>query len=205
MEWIDPVFFGAFFVGIEVAFVAFEALAESQGRPIAGFVNGAFVKLRIAEAFGEDGTVSVFLLEVAGKFAQSESHAARGKVGFSPRFQDNKSPELSDEGQAASPCERIPVDPFIAVFESGSRSRPTKHGAKHRVALIRIGLVNPLPDGVSSGSPGLEVVLVIEGGTQLIDLEFCRGVPDFKALADGIESRANVSAFHDPPNLTVFG
>ncbi|MEX1049850.1 MAG: hypothetical protein WED15_09995, partial [Akkermansiaceae bacterium] len=44
--------------------------------------------------------------------------------------------------------------------------------------------VNSLPDGVSSGSAGFEVVLVIGRGTQLLNLEFFGGVPDFKGLGD---------------------
>jgi hypothetical protein len=79
LERIDPVVFRGFFVDVKFAFVAFEAFAKSEGRPVAGFVNGAFVQLRIAETFGKDGTVSVFFLEMLGKFAQGEGW--RGWVG----------------------------------------------------------------------------------------------------------------------------
>jgi hypothetical protein len=48
-------------------------------------------------------------------------------------------------------------------------------------------LVNSLPNGVSSRSTGLEVVLVTEGGAKLIDLELLGGVPDFKGLGERIE------------------
>jgi hypothetical protein len=204
-ERIDPVFFRAFLIDIEFDFMAFEAFAEAQRRPVAGFVDGTFVKLRIAEALGEEGTVSVFFLEVIGEFAQAEPHAAGGEVGFAPGFQDEKSSELGDEWQAASSGERIPVDPFIAILEPQSRSRPAQHGAKHRVAVIRTGLVNPLPDGVSSGSSGFEVVLVVEGGAQLADLEFCGGLPDFEALTDGIERRADMNGVDHPLNLAILG
>jgi len=203
LEWIDPIFFGGLFVGVKFAFVAFEAFAKSEGRPIAGFVNGAFVQLRIAETFGKNGAVSVFLLEVFGKFAQRKAHAAGGEVGLAAGFQDEKSPQLGDKGQAGSSGERIPVDPIIAVFESQSRPRPAKDGTKHGEVILGIGLVNALPDGVSGGSSGLEVVFVIEGGAELSDLKFGGGLPDFEVLADGIERRADVSAYHDSPNLAV--
>jgi len=65
-------------------------------------------------------------------------------------------------------------------------------------------LVNSLPNGVSSRSTGLEVVLVIEGGAKLIDLEFLGGVPDFKGLGERIERRANVSGYHDAVDLAIF-
>jgi hypothetical protein len=48
-------------------------------------------------------------------------------------------------------------------------------------------------------------VLVVEGGAELINPEFCGGLPDFKALAAGIERRADVGAAHDPPNLAILG
>jgi hypothetical protein len=68
-----------------------------------------------------------------------------------------------------------------------------------------MGLVNTLPDGVSRRPPGLEVVLVIEGGAELIDLEIGGGVPNFKGLADAIQWRTNVSSDHDPHNLRILG
>lgn len=109
MERIDPVFFGAVFIDIKFTFMASVSFAKSQRDPVARFIDRAFVELRVAEAFGKEGAVSVFLLEVAGECAQGEAHAAGGEVGFAPGFEDEKSPELGDEGQAAASGERIPV------------------------------------------------------------------------------------------------
>lgn len=75
----------------------------------------------------------------------------------------------------------------VAVPEPQGRSRLAKHSAKDRVVFVWMGLVNVLPDGVSSRPPGLEVVLVTEGGPELIELEIGDGVPDIKCLADSIQ------------------
>ena len=154
MKGINPVFFGGFLVGVEFALMACEAFAKSQCGPVAGFVYGAFVKLRIAETLGEKGAVSVFFLEMSGEFAQGEAHATGGEVGLPPGFHDEEPPQLGDEGKSASPGERIPAYPFVAVLEAQGRPRPAKHGTKHRITLVRTGLVNPLPDGVAGGSAG---------------------------------------------------
>jgi len=50
----------------------FESFANIQRDPVSGLIDGAFVTLRIAEAFGKDGTVSVFSLEVIRKPTQGE-------------------------------------------------------------------------------------------------------------------------------------
>lgn len=127
MKWINPVFFRGFLVGVEFALMACEAFAKSQCHPVAGFVNGTFVKLRIAETLGEKGAVSVFFLEMSGKFAQGEAHTTGGEVGFAPGFHDEEPPQLGDEGKSASPGERIPAYPFVAVFEAQGRPRrPTR-------------------------------------------------------------------------------
>ncbi len=76
-------------------------------------------------------------------------------------------------------------------------------GAEDRKFLVETGLVDPLPDGVPGGRADLEMVLVIEGGAQLVDLEFRGGLPDFQALGAGIHRRADVGAVHDPANLAV--
>jgi hypothetical protein len=91
------------------------------------------------------------------------------------------------------------------VFESQSRARPRKDGAKHGEVTLGIGLVNALPDGVSGGPSGCEVVLVIEGRAELIDLKFSSVLPYFKILADRIEKGVNVISYHNSPNLRVLG
>jgi hypothetical protein len=80
------------------------------------------VTLWIAEAFGEEGAGSVFFFEVLGKLAQGEAEAAGRELGFASGFEDEKSPKLSDQREAASSGERIPVDPIIAVLEPQCRS-----------------------------------------------------------------------------------
>jgi len=205
VQGIDPVFFGAFFIDVKFTFMASVSFAKSQRNPVAGFINGAFVNLRIAEAFGEEGAVSVFLLEVAGECAQGEAHAAGGEVGFAAGFEDEKSPELGDEGQATASGKRVPVDPVIAVLEPKSGARPTEDGAKNGVAFIAIGLVDTLPDGVSSGATRLEGVLGVEDGAKLIALELGGGWPDFKAPGDRITRGADMSRLHDKANLPVLG
>jgi hypothetical protein len=44
-----------------------------------------------------------------------------------------------------------------------------------------------LPDGVSSRSPSLKIVLIVEEGAELIDFEFGGSLPDLQALAEGIQ------------------
>lgn len=130
-ERIDPEYLGGVLVGVEFALVAFEAFAESEGGPVAGLVSGAFVERGIAEAFGADGAVSVFILEVSGKFAQGEAQAAGGKVGFAPGIDHKETAQLGDQGQAARPGERVPVDPFVAVLEAQGLPGPVERGTKH--------------------------------------------------------------------------
>jgi len=62
-----------------------------------------------------------------------------------------------------------------------------------------------LPNGVSSGPTGFEVVFGIEGGAKLVDFKFGGGLPDFEGLDDLIAGRADVGRIHDPDNLPVLG
>lgn len=205
LKRVNPILFGAFFIGIKIALMTSISFAKSERNPVAGFVDGAFVMLGIAEAFGEDGTVSVFVFEVIGKLAQGEPQAASGEVGLPPGFEHHESSELGDQGKAASSGERIPSDPFIAVLEPECCSRPAQNSAQYGVVFIGIGLVNPLPNGVSSGPPSFEVVLGIEGSAELVNFKFGVGLPDFEALADLIARRADIGGFHDTPNLALLG
>lgn len=102
---------------------------------------------------------------------------------------------------------------LVSGSQSIQSSRSLSRGAgpdQHRTAQSTgypssaMVLVNSLPNGVSSRSTGLEVVLVIEGGAKLIDLELLGGVPDFKGLGERIERRANVSGYHDAVDLAIF-
>lgn len=96
-------------------------------------------------------------------------------------------------------------DPVIAVLESESSAGSAENGAKNGVAFIDIGFVDSLPNGVSGGASGLEGVFEIEGGAQLVDLEFGGGSPDFKAPGDRITRGTNMRRVHDPPNLDISG
>jgi len=191
VQGVNPVFFGAFGVLVEVAFVAPVSFAEAQGSPVAGFVDGAFVVLWVAEAFGKQRAVSIFLLEVLGEVAQGEAHAAGGEVGLALGVEDEEAAKLGHQGETVGAGERIPVDPFVAVFEPESGSRPAKHGAKDGKVLVGAGAVDALPDGVASGASDLEVMLAVEGLTELIDLKRCGGRSDFEGLSDRVGGRAN--------------
>lgn len=191
IKGVNPVFFGALGVLVKVAFVAAESFAEAQGSPVAGFVDGAFVVLGIAETFRKKGAVSVFLLAVLWEVAQGEAHAAGGEVELALRIEDEEAAQLGDQRKTAGAGERIPIDPFVAVFDPESGSRPAEHGAKDGIVLIGAGSVDALPDGVSSGASGLEVVLTVEGLTELVDLKRRGGGSDFEGLSDRIGGRTD--------------
>lgn len=88
--------------------------------------------LWVAEAFGNQRAVSIFLLEVLGEVTQSEAHAAGGEVGLASGVEDEEAAKLGDQGQTVGAGERIPVDPFVAVFEPQSSSGPAKARRKER-------------------------------------------------------------------------
>ena len=76
----------------------FEAFAEIQRDPVSGLIDGAFVTLRIAEAFGKDGTVSVFLLEVIRKPTQGEPQTQRPRDRYQWRLRvGHLAPRVTDE------------------------------------------------------------------------------------------------------------
>ena len=76
----------------------FESFAEIQRDPVSGLIDGAFVTLRIAEAFGKDGTVSVFLLEVIRKPTQGEPQTQRPRDRYQWRLRvGHLAPRVTDE------------------------------------------------------------------------------------------------------------
>ena len=76
----------------------FESFANIQRDPVSGLIDGAFVTLRIAEAFGKDGTVSVFSLEVIRKPTQGEPQAQRPRHRYQWRLRvGHLAPRVTDE------------------------------------------------------------------------------------------------------------
>jgi len=70
----------------------------------------------------------------------------------------------------------IPADPGVAVFEALGGTRPTEYGDQFFASVFQVMLVNALPEDMSGGSAGLEVVLGVQNRPQLADFQwFGRG------------------------------
>ena len=158
--------------------------------------------VRIAEAFGQERAETVKSLPLLGQAAHGQTHAAGGHVGLAAFVQDEEAAELDDEGKAVGPRQGIPVNPFVPILEPEGGTRPAQHRTQTRQAFLGGGLVNALPEDVSGWASGFEVVLRVEGITQLRNLKFRRGGPDFKALRGLIQCRAKVQRVHGPANMT---
>ena len=65
------------------------------------------------------------------------------------------------------------------------------------------GLANGLREDVPGRASGIEVVLLVEGITQLRNFEFCRGRPNIKALGGLIQRRARVQWIQNQANMTI--
>ena len=73
-------------------------LLKSSGSQFLAIIDGTFVTLRIAEAFGKDGTVSVFSLEVIRKPTQGEPQTQRPRDRYQWRLRvGHLAPRVTDE------------------------------------------------------------------------------------------------------------
>jgi hypothetical protein len=177
--------FGHFVLVVEVATVTTESFREAESGPVGGFINGAFVGLRIAETLGEQGGVSMVGLPALGQGFQGESEAAGGEVGPSGLLHNEETPHLHDEREAISPGNGVPADPLVAVLEAGSGTRPAEGGHELVAAAFGVTFIDSLPEGVAGGPACPQAMLGVEKIAQGLDFRLGASIPDheFTALA----------------------
>ena len=118
----------------------------------------------------------MFRLPCVGEFAQGKAEALAGEIGAAVPLQDDEAAQLHDEFEAVGAGYRVPSDPGVAVLEAFGGTAPTEHGDKPESAVISILLVSSLPEDVTSGATGFQIVFVVEGRAKLADFQrFGRG------------------------------
>ena len=183
LQGADPELLGTFEVLIEVGAVAAEAFGQAERCPVGDFVEGALMDGRVVKTFGQQGTKVVNTLPLGGQFAQGEAEALAGEVGAAVRVDDDKATQLDDEFEAVGTGHCIPTDPFVAVLETLGGTGPAEDGDEPLDTAFRIVFPSSLPQNVPGGTSGLEVMLLVEGGTQLADFEWFGGRADGQIVA----------------------
>ena len=171
----DPEVFGFSGVLIEVAAVSLEAFGEAERGPVGGFVEGAGVFIGIVKALGQKGREAVLGFELAAEGAQGEGEALAGEVGAAGVLDDVETPQLNDEFEAVGAGDGVPADVIVALLEALGGSAPAEDGDEFGAVCLGVGAVDSLPEDVSGGMPGLEVMTLVEGLTEVIDLGFFGG------------------------------
>jgi hypothetical protein len=164
--------FGFSGVLIEVTAVTFEALGETESLPVGGFVEGAGVFFGIVKTLSQKGLEAVSGFEFAAEGAQGESEALAGEVGAADAVDDVEAPELNDELESVGACDGVPSDMVVALFEAFGGSAPAKRRHEFGTVRLIVGAVDPLPEDVSGGTSGFEVVTFIESLAEVGDLGF---------------------------------
>ena len=101
-----------------------------------------------------------------------------GEIRAAVRVDDGEATQLDDEFETVGTGDRIPANPFVAVLEMLGRTRRAEHGDELHDAAFRIVFPSPLPQNVPGGTPGFEVMLLVEDGAQLAGFEWFGGRAD---------------------------
>lgn len=198
-----PELFGFSEVLIEVAAVAFEAFGEAQWEPVGGFVEGAGVFFGIVKAFCEKGLEAVAGFEFAAEGAQGKGETLAGEVGFAGAVDDVKAAELDDEFEAVGAGEGVPADVVVAFLEAFGGSAPAEDSDKFGTVGLGVGAVDSLPEDMSGGASGLEIMALVEGLAEVVDLGFLGGCAQDEVVDN--ESRFGHQCFHGRLNLPKRG
>jgi len=175
----DPEVLGFSRVLIEVAAVSLEAFGEAKRGPVGGFVEGAGMFLGIVETFSQKRLETVPGLEFAAEGSQGKSEALAGEVGAAGLLDDIETPQLHDEFEAVGAGDGIPTDVIVAFLEALGGSAPTEDGNEFGAVRIGIGAIDSLPEDMSGGTSGQEVMALVEGLAEVVDLSiFCGGAQD---------------------------
>jgi hypothetical protein len=92
-QFFEPELFGAVVGNVIVGVILRVAFGQSGLHPVGGLVNGAGVTLRVAEAFGQQGPITVVAFPLAGEFPQPCPRALTGRIGAARRLQDQETPQ----------------------------------------------------------------------------------------------------------------
>jgi len=200
LQGTDPKLFGALEVLIEVGAVTLEAFGEAQRGPVGDFVEGALVDGWIMEAFGEKRTVTVLLFPLVLKSAQGQTETLAGEVGTAGPLWNKKAAELDNELEAVGAGHGIPANPGVAVLEALGSPCPRQHGHQFVAPVLKVLLVNALPEQMSGGTPGLEVVLFVENRSELADFERLGGGAN---VENGIHLNPSGEAYRGGHDMTT--
>ena len=160
---------------IEVAAMSLEAFGEAEWVPVGGFVEGAGVFCGVVKAFGEKGLEAVPSLKLAAEGAQGKGEALAGKVGAAGAVNDIEAPQLDDEFEAVGAGDGVPSDVVVAFFETFGSSAPAEHGDEFGAIRLGVCAVDSLPEDMSGGAAGHQVVALVECLAEVVDLGFFGG------------------------------
>jgi hypothetical protein len=138
---------------IKISAVPGLAGAEAHRLPVARFVTGARIRLRVGETLGERRTVAEVFLPLRGQRAQGRAHRLRGEVGRTAFFaQDEEPAVLHDQLQPLHALVGAPTDPAVPVLKRVARRTPHQQCG----GLAAHG--DDLPQVIPDRPPGPEVV-----------------------------------------------
>ena len=169
---------------IEVAAISPVAFGEAEWQPVGGFVEGAGVLFRIVKTFRQQRREAVPGFKLAAEGAQRECQALVGEVGLAGAVDDTEAPQPNDQFEAVGAGHGVPPDVPVAFLEALGGSAPAKDGDEFGTVGRGVGAVDSLPEDVSGGASGLEVVFLVEGLAELVELGFFRGGAQDEVVAD---------------------
>ena len=136
-----------------------------------------------------------------GEFAKGEAEALAGEIGAAVPIEHDEATQLDDELEAVGTGHRVPADPGVAVLESFGGTTPAEDGDELVGAVFRILLVGSLPENVTGGPPGFQIVLLVEGGTKLADFEWFGGGADDDGGVSLKRWQMNARGVHNTPTM----
>ena len=171
----NPEMLGFSAVLIEVAAAPLEAFGETERQPVGGFVEGAGVFFGVVKTLGQKGMEAVSGFELAAEGAQGKREALAGEIGAAGADHDIEAPQLDDELEAVGAGDGVPTDVVVAFLEALGGSAPAKHGDEFGAVRLRVSAVDALPEDMPGGTSGLEVVALVQGLAEVVDLGFFGG------------------------------
>ena len=126
-----------------------------------------------------------------------------GKIGTAGFLRNDEAAELDDEFEAVGAGDGIPANPSIAVLESLGGTGPTQDGDEVFAAVFRVVFVNSLPDDMSGGAAGFEVVLGIQDGAELADFKRFGGGANLKGRIDLKTRCEGCRGGHNSPTMQI--
>ena len=148
----------------------------------------------IVKTLRQRGLEAVPGFKPAAEGAQRKDKALAGEVGTAGAVDDVEAPQLGDEFEAVGAGDGVPADVVVAFLEAFGGSTPAEDGDEFEAVRLGVGAVDSLLEDMAGGASSREIVALVEGLAEVVDLGFFGGGAQDEVVAN--EGGSGHQSFH---------